>query len=444
MSEQVHPNGPGLASAPVVVVTDFQPRWLWKAKSVVHVIISVLFVTLLVRAGYPGWRTAAIAALLFGNWLRNLVFKHHVIPVRAVQEPPVTCTGPSTTAWLIGLASQFVMVGLSGGLRSPFLVATIGPLSSMLVVYGWSRETKTAMRIVFVGAASLILLPTSWLGPSVPEPYFSQLAGLALFSIAFFQTAYLIAMTRALNESHSRIDRAREQMAQEALARARELEHLSAQLSHELKNPLGAIKALVQLARRDACDDQSRERLEVAENEVERMNSILQEYLSFSRPLDKLRRERCSLGALADEVLGIVGAQAATAGVAIRRAGEALVEVDTRRLREALFNLVTNALDATASGGKVEVRIAQRDGEAQVEVRDSGRGMPPEVLERVGTPFFTTREQGTGLGVAMARAAFTQHGGSLEYRSEEGRGTVVVGVLPLQQKRVTLGAASAG
>src|SRR5207253_805800 len=182
--------------------------------------------------------------------------------VRAVQEPPVTCTGPSTTAWLIGLASQFVMVGLSGGLRSPFLVATIGPLSSMLVVYGWSRETKTAMRIVFLGAASLILLPTRWLGPSVPEPYFSQLAGLALFSVAFFQTAYLIAMTRALNESHSRIDRAREQMAQEALARARELEHMSAQLSHELKNPLGAIKALVQLARREACEDQSRERLQ--------------------------------------------------------------------------------------------------------------------------------------------------------------------------------------
>ena len=441
MSEQILPSGPGLASAPEMVVADFQPRWLWKTKSVVHVIIFSLFVTLLWRAGYPAWRTSAIAVLLFANWLRNLVFKHHVIPVRAVQEP-VCCTGPSTTAWLVGLASQFVMVGLSGGLRSPFLVGTLGPLSSMLVVYGWSRETKMAMRIVFLGAASLILLPTRWLGPSVPEPYFSQLAGLALFSVAFFQTAYLIAMTRALHESHSRIDRAREQMAQEALARARELEHMSAQLSHELKNPLGAIKALVQLARREACEDQSRERLEVAENEVERMNSILQEYLSFSRPLDKLRREQCSLGALADEVLGIVGAQAATAGVAIRRAGEALVEVDPRRLREALFNLVTNALDATGSGGKVEVRIAQREGQAHVEVRDSGRGMPPEVLERVGTPFFTTREQGTGLGVAMARAAFRQHGGSLEYRSEEGRGTTVVGVLPLRQERI-LGAPSA-
>src|SRR5437868_15397203 len=182
MSEQVLPNGPGLASAPEMVVADFQPRWLWKTKSVVHVIIFSLFVPLLWRAGYPAWRTSAIAVLLFANWLRNLVFKHHVIPVRAVQEP-ICCTRPSTTAWLIGLASQFVMVGLSGGLRSPFLVATIGPLSSMLVVYGWSRETKTAMPIVFVGAAAPILLPTSLLRPICPEPYFRQLGCPALFSI---------------------------------------------------------------------------------------------------------------------------------------------------------------------------------------------------------------------------------------------------------------------
>ena len=199
----------------------------------------------------------------------------------------------------------------------------------------------------------------------------------------------------------------------------------------------------MQLARRDACDEESRERLEVAENEVERMNCILQEYLSFSRPLEKLRRERFSLGALADEVMAILGAQATSAGVALRRAGEAQVEADPRRLREALFNLVANALDATARGGRVEVKIGQRDGLAQVEVRDSGRGMAPEVLERVGTPFFTTREQGTGLGVAMARAAFRQHGGSLDYRSEEGRGTTVVGTLPLQQERRAIGAPSA-
>jgi len=211
-----------------------------------------------------------------------------------------------------------------------------------------------------------------------------------------------------------------------------------------LKNPLGAIKALVQLSRKDACDEKSAERLKVAESEVERMGCILQEYLSFSRPLEKLRRERLSLASLADEVIDLLGAQASGAGVALRRSGESSIEADPRRLREALFNLVANALDATPRGGSVEVRIVQSDGHARVEVRDSGRGMPPDVLERVGTPFFTTREQGTGLGVAMARAAFTQHGGSLEYDSEEGRGTVATGTLPLRLEGRPVGAAAAG
>src|SRR5207248_1403163 len=119
-----------------------------------------------------------IGALLFGNWLRNVVFKHLLMPVRAAEEPVAACTGPSMTAWLAGLASHFVVAGLSGGLRSPLLILTLGPLSSMLLAFGWSRETKTAMRIVAVGAASFVLLPTTWLGPSVAEPYFSYLAGL--------------------------------------------------------------------------------------------------------------------------------------------------------------------------------------------------------------------------------------------------------------------------
>jgi signal transduction histidine kinase len=65
-----------------------------------------------------------------------------------------------------------------------------------------------------------------------------------------------------------------------------------------------------------------------------------------------------------------------------------------------------------------------------VEIRDTGRGMPAEVLSRVGTPFFTTREKGTGLGVLLARGVFTQHGGRLEYASEPGRGTVATATLP--------------
>jgi signal transduction histidine kinase len=138
-----------------------------------------------------------------------------------------------------------------------------------------------------------------------------------------------------------------------------------------------------------------------------------------------------ALGALTDEVLSLMDARAASAGVTLRRRGDAIIEADERRLKDALFNLVGNAVEATPQGGKVEIEIDEVERAARIAVRDSGRGMSPEVLDRIGTPFFTTRDEGTGLGVVVARATFTQHGGSLVYSSEPGRGTTAVGTLPL-------------
>jgi len=120
--------------------------------------------------------------------------------------------------------------------------------------------------------------------------------------------------------------------------------------------------------------------------------------------------------------------------VALRRRGEALVDGDPRRLKEALINLVANAVEATPRGGTVEIEIGCRDNAVEVAVRDSGFGIPPDVLEKIGTPFFTTREHGTGLGVALARAAFVQHGGALQYTSAVGRGTTALGILPLAER----------
>ena len=93
------------------------------------------------------------------------------------------------------------------------------------------------------------------------------------------------------------------------------------------------------------------------------------------------------------------------------------------------------------SGGDVAIEIDALDRGARIAVRDSGRGMPPEVLDRLGTPFFTTRDEGTGLGVVVARATFAQHGGSLVYSSEPGRGTTATGTLPLKRSPDAAGAA---
>jgi signal transduction histidine kinase len=396
-------------------------------------VLGVLVVAALAMAGYPVWRTVAVGLIMAG---RVKFFSHKISPPAHATEE--RCAGRGlkrgSMPGVVSVFTQILLVAVSGGLHSPFLVTIVAPLSSILIVTGWSRASKFSVALIVVATALMAVLPAYWFGPSIADPYYSFLMAILIISMATLHTNFFVTMMKALEKSHSEIDRARDEVALQALTRARELEQMSAQLSHELKNPLGAIKTLVQLSARDACDDKSKERLRVAEAEVERMNCILKEYLSFSRPLDKLRHEPLALGALADEIVLVLGPQAVTAGVQLVRQGEATIQADPRRLKEALFNLVANALQATPRGGRVEIEIDERDGHASICVRDSGHGMTQETLERLGTPFFTTREQGTGLGVALARSAFVQHGGTLQYSSAEGQGTTATGTLPLERR----------
>jgi signal transduction histidine kinase len=160
------------------------------------------------------------------------------------------------------------------------------------------------------------------------------------------------------------------------------------------------------------------------------MSVILQGHLGFSRPLDRLEPVEVELADVAESVLALLEARAKAAAVSLERKGRARATVDPKQLRGALLNLVANAIEACSRGGRVKIALAEEHGNVRVGVEDDGRGMPPEVVQRVGTPFFTTRERGTGLGVVLARAAFEQHGGTLEYRSAPGKGTTVLGTLP--------------
>lgn len=205
---------------------------------------------------------------------------------------------------------------------------------------------------------------------------------------------------------------------------------MSVKVAHELKNPLTGMKALVQLGLRNPTESSSHVRLAILEKELARMQEILTRFVSVARPLDEMSLARVELGPLVSETLLLLSAQATDARVRLLARGDATVEADPRRLREALLNLVANALEATSPGGEVVVEIHASGGPAEIAVHDTGRGMPPETLQRLGTPFFTTRQNGTGLGVVLARSVFALHGGSLVYRSEPGKGTTVTATLP--------------
>jgi signal transduction histidine kinase len=161
------------------------------------------------------------------------------------------------------------------------------------------------------------------------------------------------------------------------------------------------------------------------------METILNEYLSFSRPLEDLKPEKLDVVELSRDVLEVLAGRADQAGVALALEGAGTnVEGDPRRLKEALINLVSNAIEATPNGGAVTLRVRNGGPDAIVEVEDTGRGISADDLNRLGTSFFTTRPNGTGLGVVLAQSVITQHGGTLAYRSTVGRGTVATIKLP--------------
>ena len=160
------------------------------------------------------------------------------------------------------------------------------------------------------------------------------------------------------------------------------------------------------------------------------MQEIMQGYLSSRRPLEEMAPALVHLGPLVSETLLVLSTRADAAHVRLSSRGDAFLKADPRRLKEALLNLVANGIEATPPGGEVVVEVRPRADQIEILVRDTGRGIPPETLRRLGEPFFTTREEGNGLGVALARSVIALHGGSLCYESEPGKGTTVTAKLP--------------
>src|SRR6266542_2485758 len=280
--------------------------------------------------------------------------------------------------------------------------------------------------VLMVAVGVLALLPRALTGPELPASAFAVLAAVSVLGTG----ALLVPVHALIRMKRDEFVRQRSDIASDALARAESLEQIGSKLAHELKNPLTGVKALVQLGLRSPAEAASHERLEIVESEVTRMQEILQNYLSFTRPLQGLTPRRVALGPLVSDTLVVLSARADDARVRLYAQGDATLDADPHRLKEALLNLVANAIEATSPGGEVAVEVRPAADETEIVVRDTGRGMPPDTLRRIGTPFFTTRDDGTGLGVVLARSVIEQHGGSMRYESEAGRGTSVRVTLP--------------
>lgn len=241
-------------------------------------------------------------------------------------------------------------------------------------------------------------------------------------------------MVQAIGEAREKL------LASERLAA---IGKMAAHVTHEVRNPLSSIALNLELLEEElgSGDVEARNLLRAIGQEVERLSGLSDQYLSMAR-----RKapdvEECDLGAIVRSAIEFMRPEVEKHRVELQSniaAQLPWVEVDQGQIRQVLFNLVRNAREAMPGGGRVLIDVRQVGDELELRITDNGPGVPAKQIEQLFDPFYTTKDHGTGLGLAVSRQVLAAHGGRLEYAAARPHGSVFALYLPLKAKRPQLG-----
>lgn len=218
---------------------------------------------------------------------------------------------------------------------------------------------------------------------------------------------------------------------------------LAAGVAHEIKNPLGAVGIHLQLARKALAaeakshdceiDGKVTRHLDVVEEELDRLNRIVLDFLFAVRPMD-VAPEEDDLDKVVREAAELVRPEAEGAGVRLELSlslSLPRVRIDRRYVRQAILNLAKNAIAAMPEGGLLRLATARTDEAVALEISDTGAGIAEENLGKIFEPYYTTKSDGTGLGLTITYKIMKEHGGDIQVRSKPGQGTAFTLVFPL-------------
>jgi signal transduction histidine kinase len=385
-----------------------------RARPLVVAPVAIANAALLAASGAPIAQRIALGAG-FGLALALFSIERWMLRHRVVSERWLAASLALTTLLLASGCA------LSGALDSPVLPLLVTPAIVATAAFGRARITLASYALTLVAVGALVLLGPHAPWPAVPAPWAHAMTAVAIAGLLALAYAGVAGLIDAHARTGQILDRMRLATIEEAASRMRATEQVGAKVAHELKNPLAGIKALIQLVRGGELSAKAAERLGVALGEIDRMDGIVRDYLAFARPLADLEPAPLDVRGIADDVASVLAARAELAGVALTAAGAAPpIEADARRVREAIYNLVDNALAATPRGGRVAIEVTAERGGVRVTIDDTGPGIAPEIAAGLGAPFLTTKPEGTGLGLTIARAAIAQHGGTLALESRAG------------------------
>ena len=399
-----------------------------------HEVILLLLFALLAVAGPV--RRPAVIVLLAG------------LALLQVLEPSVPFfarPAGSVLANLLKLGLGYGILGLTGGINSSYYWILLAPVISAGMVLG---VPGTA---VFTGLACGAYLSTllwiDWTRYELPP---DQIPEIVLRVTVLALIGFLAERLAEVNPAARRAQAVAAQLAeanrnlQEAEAAVRRSERLaalgqlSAGLAHELRNPLGTIRASAEmLARQIPADNPvAAELVGYIQSEVDRMNALVTRFLEFARPLE-LKPVRAELTEVIDRAIAQLERHSPPFDVAVYKNYAPDLppfEFDPELMERVVYNLLLNAAQASPPGAAITVKTRLVEGNAEIAVIDRGEGIPPERQEMIFNPFVTTKPDGVGLGLAIVSKIVDLHGGTITVESEPGKGSVFRVYLPVGRR----------
>lgn len=221
--------------------------------------------------------------------------------------------------------------------------------------------------------------------------------------------------------------------------RAAVIGRLTQSVAHEIRNPLNVINLSIDHANKKyaPADPAQREKftqlLASIKDEIERLKHLVNDLLNYGRPM-KIAAETIDMRQLVEETLALLRQQADVQGVAVtidKQSGPTNVSGDRERLKSFVSNLAINALQAMPGGGHLTAQIARHDGRIEVKISDTGVGISEESLGKIFEPYFSTKQSGFGLGLAVTRKIIEEHQGTIAVESQLNRGTTFTVTLPV-------------
>ncbi len=349
---------------------------------------------------------------------------------------------PGAPGGLVPGPARVVLAGgryqIFGAWRNPAAAPGKDPPPSRLAMLLVPQERFDAVRrsaavpilsIAVAGAAAVVIL--AWvLAATVSRPVRRLAEEARRVSRGELRFRHVAGGGREIEELSASLE-----TMTEALARSREEQvrseraaaagQMAAALAHEVRNPLTGAKMTLEMRLAEERDAAAAEELSAVLDDLRRLEMVVDELVSFARPAPPVFA-RVDLGELAAEVLGLLRRQLEHSHVRAESAaaeGAPAARADRNKVKQVLVNLVLNAMQAQPRGGEIRVRVVPAEaGRVAVEVADRGPGVKGGELEKIFAPFYTTKQSGAGLGLAVSRSVAAEHGGSLSCRDAEGGG----------------------